>query len=161
MRAVMVHELEQPEPLAAEPSECDWLYEAALAQLREIIVPRSRDRFIVLRSKGPARLLTYLRSADQLAPLVDEQEPADLTGLLGARPASVQAGRERLAAAVREPGRLPDGDVLRDFGRRVAWETQVLCPSIDVLADRHLDPLEGGARRLPGSSRGSRRRAAC
>jgi len=104
MRAVMVHALEQPEPLAAEPSECDWLNEAALAQLREIIVPRSRDRFIVLRSKGLARLLKCLRSADQLAPLVDEQEPADLTGLLGARPASGQAGRERLAAAVREPG---------------------------------------------------------
>jgi aminoglycoside phosphotransferase (APT) family kinase protein len=139
---VMGIELEQPEPLSAEPSERDWLYEAALAQLREIIVPRSTDPFVVLRSKGLARLLKYLRSADQLAPLADEQELADLAGLLGSRPGSVQAGREELAAAVQEPGRLSDADVLRVFGRRVARETQVLRPSMGVLADRHFDPLE-------------------
>jgi aminoglycoside phosphotransferase (APT) family kinase protein len=128
-------------PLTAEPTERGWLYDAALAQLRQVIVPRSTDPFVVLRSKGLARILKFLQQADQLATIVDEQEIEDLAALLGERPASVRAGRQSLAAAVQESGRLTDADVLRVFGRRVARETELMRPAMGALADRHFDPL--------------------
>ena len=139
---VMGLTLEPVPELWAEPSERDWLYDACLAQIREIIVPRSTDPFVLLRSKGVARVLKYLQQADRLAGLADEHEADDLAQLLGARPPSVREGRRRLADAVQEPGRLADDDVLRVFGRRVSRETQLLRPTMGVLAERHFDPLE-------------------
>ena len=128
--------------LSAEPTSRDWLYEACLAQIREIIIPRSSDPFVVLRGKGVARVLKFLREVDRLGPLADQQELEDLTALLGSRPRSVEEGRLLLAEAVGEPGRLVDADVLRTFGRRVARETELLRPAMGVLAERHFDPLE-------------------
>lgn len=133
--------LEEPAPLDAPPTERSWLYEAALAQLREVIVPGSPDPFVVLRSKGLARLLKYLQQADRLAGDDEAAELADLAGVLGARPASVVEGRAALADLVRSGGAPDDAALLRLFGRRVARETQLLRPAMGVLADRHLDPL--------------------
>jgi len=127
--------------LDAQPSERSWLYDAALAQIKEIIVPRSTDPFVVLRSKGLARVLKYLQQADRLSGVADEQELDDLAELLGHRPVTVAEGRLELAALVQEPGRLVDADIVRVFARRVDRETQVLRPTMGVLAERHFDPL--------------------
>jgi hypothetical protein len=140
---VMGLSLESVPELSAEPSERDWLYDACLAQIRDIVVPRSTDPFVVSRSKGVARVLKYLQQADRLAGLAAEQEMDDLAQLLGTRPHSVGEGRRLLAEAVQEPGKLADDHVLRAFGRRLARETQLLRPTMGALAERHFDALPG------------------
>lgn len=56
--------LAAPPPLEAPSTERAWLFDAALAQIGEIIVPRSDDSFVIGRSsKGLARILKYLREA--------------------------------------------------------------------------------------------------
>jgi aminoglycoside phosphotransferase (APT) family kinase protein len=133
--------LEEPPALEAPPTERDWLYDAALAQLREIIVPRSSDPFVVLRSKGLARILKHLQQADRLAPAADAAELADLSDVLPEPPVTVPAGRRRLAELLRTTDGPDETTLLRLFGRRVARETQLFRPAMGVLADRHFDPL--------------------
>jgi aminoglycoside phosphotransferase (APT) family kinase protein len=133
--------VEEPPTLEEPSTERGWLYDAALAQLRDIIVPRSSDPFVVLRSKGLARILKYLQQADRLAPAADAAELADLSAVLPEPPASVATGRRRLAELLRTDDRPDETTLLRLFGRRVARETQLFRPAMGVLADRHFDPL--------------------
>ena len=137
---VMDVTVDPPAPLAGEPSDRDWLFEAALEQIKQIVVPRSTDAFVVLRSKGIARLLKYLREADRLAPAVEAEQLDDLAQLLGARPKNLTAGRLALLEAM-AANTVEHPDLVRVFGRQVIRETQLLGPAMGVLADRHFDPL--------------------
>jgi hypothetical protein len=111
-----------------------------MAQIREIIVPRSTDPFVVQRAKGLARILKHLQQVDRLGAAAQTEELADLRELTGVDVVSVEDGRDRLAVAVRA-GRVPTEDALRYFARRAARGTQLLRPAMGVLADRHFDPL--------------------
>jgi aminoglycoside phosphotransferase (APT) family kinase protein len=133
-------ELDPPPVLAMGETSTGWLYDAALAQLRDIIVPRSTDPFVVLRSKGVARLLKYLQQVDRFGSAATDQDLADLTDLLGERPADTGEGAARLVQAVRS-GSLDETRLLRYFGRQAARQTELLRPAMGVLADRHFDPL--------------------
>jgi hypothetical protein len=130
-----------PDPLEGPSTERGWLYEAALVQLREIVVPRSPDPFVVQRAKGLARVLKYLQEADRLAGAADRVELDDLAAVLETAPGSVAGGRRQLAELLRGAGGPDEAALLRLFGRRVARETQLLRPAMGVLADRHFDPL--------------------
>jgi aminoglycoside phosphotransferase (APT) family kinase protein len=140
LAAAMDVHLIPPPLLAAEPSERAWLFDAALAQIREVIVPRSEDPFVVVRSKGLARVLKYLKEADRFAVAADKQELDDVDVLLGERPASRAEAREALAKAL-EAGAISEAEALQFFGRSMARETQQLRPAMGALADRHFDPL--------------------
>jgi aminoglycoside phosphotransferase (APT) family kinase protein len=140
MADVLGAELHLPDDIEAPATDVGWLYDAAMAQIREIIVPRSTDPFVVLRAKGLARILKHLQQVDRLGAIAAADEVADLIALTGADITSVDQGRARLAAAVRG-GRVPTEDALRYFARRAARGTQLLRPAMGVLADRHFDPL--------------------
>lgn len=128
------------EPVEATPSERDWLYGAALEQIRQIIVPRSEDPFVIQRSKGLARILKYLREAESVSKPVEQRDLDDLESVLGSRPESVSAGNTELARRCLE-GRVSLGTAVTVLLRQVAGETQALRPAMGVLADRHFDPL--------------------
>ncbi|MFF3573301.1 phosphotransferase family protein [Nocardia jiangxiensis] len=119
----------------------EWLFDAALAQIRQIIVPRSEDPFVIQRSKGLARILKHLREADRFDGAIEARNLADLEGILGERPASVAAGTEVLVDR-HLAGELLVTDVLRIFSRQIAGLTQTLRPAMGVLADRHFDPID-------------------
>jgi aminoglycoside phosphotransferase (APT) family kinase protein len=140
MADVLGVDLELPAELEAPATEVGWLYDAAMAQIREIIVPRSTDPFVVQRAKGLARILKHLQQVDRLGATAQTEELADLRALTGAGVVSAEEGRDRLAVAVRA-GRVPTEDALRYFARRAARGTQLLRPAMGVLADRHFDPL--------------------
>lgn len=140
LAAAMDVPLVAPPLLQAEPSDRAWLFDAALAQIREVIVPRSEDPFVVGRSKGLARVLKYLKEADRLAGAADTQELDDVGVLLGRRPASRGEAQEALAKA-REAGEMSEAELLQFFGRSMARETQQLRPAMGALADRHFDVL--------------------
>ena len=52
------------EPLARDRREHDWMYDAVLSQLRDVIVPRISDPLAAARGKGIARIIKYLAQVD-------------------------------------------------------------------------------------------------
>ena len=132
--------LEPPELPDAPSTEREWLYDAALEQIRDVLVPRSSDPFVILRAKGLARLLKHLRDADRLAPDFDAQELGDLASLLGAPPPTIAAGRERLTERI-QAGGLSDADVVRYFYRNTLRRTELMRSASGVLAERHYPPI--------------------
>ncbi|TDC71995.1 phosphotransferase family protein [Actinomadura sp. GC306] len=132
--------LGRPEPLVPVHGENERLYDSALTQIKEIIVPRSEDPFVVLRSKGLARILKYLREHERLADAKHREELDDLESVLGSRPADAATGRALLAEALRS-GALSADAALPVLHRWVLRETQVCLPAMGRLADQHYAPL--------------------
>jgi hypothetical protein len=127
----------------------DWLYEATLVQIQDIIVPGSTDPFVAARSKGMARVVKYLREVDQRGAALEQAERDDLSRLLGREVMDVAAARSELAQLARAD-QLERTATLRYLGRVSARETQLLAASMGSLAERHLDPLP----RVPAARRG-------
>jgi aminoglycoside phosphotransferase (APT) family kinase protein len=113
-----------------------WMFDIALDDLREVVVPAVADAFASRRAKGLARLLKYLRSAQELGPAADEAERADLAALLGERPASPRDLCDAIAS-----GAVDDDAALWWCGRAAARATQIAGPAMGVLATRHYAPL--------------------
>ena len=133
--------------LMAPPSERDRLFESSLAQLSEIIVPRSSDPFVIGRSKGLARILKYLREADRLAVPLQEALCDDTEHLLGVRPSTEADADACLLGAYRD-GRIDAVELLGVLHRHTMRETQVMRPAMGALAGRHYDPLTPDERPL-------------
>jgi aminoglycoside phosphotransferase (APT) family kinase protein len=127
-------------PRARNPRDSDWMYDAVLTQLRDVIVPRTTDPLAQARGKGVARIIKYLARVDTYGPHYEECELQDLARLLGGRPDSVVSGRADAAAAVAK-GDVSEEDYILTLWRRVARETELARPSMGVLADRHWPPL--------------------
>ncbi len=121
---------------ARDERDHGWMYDAVLAQLREVIVPRTSDPLAQARGKGIARIIKYLARVDAYGDFYETCELGDLEALLGGCPESVAAGRKAAAAAV-AAGTLSDEDYLRTLWRRVARETELARLSMGALADRH------------------------
>ena len=127
-------------PRARDPRDSDWMYDAVLTQLRDVIVPRTTDPLAQARGKGVARIIKYLARVDTYGPYYEECELQDLGKLLDRRPGSVPNGRTDAAAAVAAGG-VPEEDYILTMWRRVARETELARPSMGVLAERHWPPL--------------------
>jgi aminoglycoside phosphotransferase (APT) family kinase protein len=127
-------------PQARDPRDVDWMYDAVLTQLRDVIVARTTDPLAQARGKGVARIIKYLARVDAYGPYYEECELQDLAQVLGRRPDSVGSGRAAVAAAVAAGG-VSEKDYVLTLWRRVARETELARPSMGVLADRHWPPL--------------------
>ena len=127
-------------PRARDGSDHDWMYDAVLAQLRDVIVPRTSDPLASARGKGIARLVKYLAQVDTYGASYEVFELDDLEALLGRRPESVALGRRAAADAVASGG-VSDEAYLEVLWRRVARETELARPSMGALADRHWPDL--------------------
>jgi thiamine kinase-like enzyme len=141
MAEVLNFGLQQPALLDAPPTALGWWYDAALTQMGQIIVPRSTDPFVILRSKGVARMLKYLREMDRLGSAAEAADLDDLAELLGARPESVAEGIAEILDRFGS-GSIDVTSVVRVLHRRTLRETQILRPAMGVLAERTFDPLE-------------------
>jgi len=134
-------ELTPPEPPEARDQEAhDWLYDAVLDQLRDVIVPAIDDPFARTRAKGMARVIKYVRSVEQYGDAYAGRELEDANALLGRCETSVRAAREAIASAVRA-GALGDIDYLRYLWRRAARDNELMRVASGVLADRHWPAL--------------------
>jgi len=134
-------ELDDFEPPSAPRSSAAPYFEIALGEIRDVIVPRSRDQVVIHRAKGLARLIKYLQSREERSALFDEDELRDLAELLGDRPASTEAGRLALVEQIRTAGIEPSA-ALGVIHRRNLRETAILASSMGALADRHFAPLD-------------------
>jgi hypothetical protein len=127
-------------PEARERRDHDWMYDAVLSQLRDVIVPRVSDPLAAARSKGIARLIKYLDRVDTYGAAYEVLELDDYEALLGRRPESVAIGRTAAAEGV-AAGTISDEAYLRTQWRRIARETELARPSMGALADRHWPEL--------------------
>jgi aminoglycoside phosphotransferase (APT) family kinase protein len=127
-------------PPRREPADHDWLYDALLDQLREVVVPRITDPLALQRTKGFARIIKYLRAVSDHRPFYESCELDDIAKLLDSRPTSLTTGRTAVAEAVRA-GRVSDLDYLGYAWRRTARENELTRASSGALADRHWPDL--------------------
>lgn len=133
-------EIETPELPGAASTEREWLYDAALDQIRDVLVPRSEDPFVILRLKGLARVLKHLRDGDRMGRDHERQELDDLEALLGERPTEVIAGRDALTAGI-DKGDYLEADLVRYFYRNTIRRTELVRSASGALADRHYPPI--------------------
>ena len=75
-------------PQARDPRDSDWMYDAVLTQLRDVIVPRTTDPLAQARGKGVARIIKYLARVDTYGAL--------LRGVRAAGPGDVARSASRL-----------------------------------------------------------------
>jgi aminoglycoside phosphotransferase (APT) family kinase protein len=129
-----------PPDLESEPTERQWVYDAALAQLRDVIVPGIDDPFVAHRGKGLARMIKYLREADRCGRAAERLELDALSAQLGRRPSSVPGGRQALAERV-TPASLGNLDLIAYLRTRAHIQHALMRPAMGVLADRRFDAL--------------------
>lgn len=133
-------------PLDVEPvpgvadTDSTWLYDVALDELRDTIVPRSTDGFATHRAKGLARMLKHLREVDRAGALVARAAERDLAAVVGPS-ASLAEGHRALLARWRE-GALDDAAVVAYLLRREARRTQLAAPAMGALATRRYSPID-------------------
>jgi hypothetical protein len=132
------------EPVAVAPAvdddERDWLYEALLHQLRDVVVPRITESLAHQRAKGFARIIKHLREVHLHGAYYEDREIDDLATLVGHRPTSVREGRVALARAARE-GIVSETDYLQALWRQTARDNELLRTASGALADRHWPAL--------------------
>ena len=130
---------ETPLPAPDGPGDHNAVYDACLEAL-QTIVPRVTDPLAQQWSKGIVRALKYLKEVDRSGAACAAAEVADLTGLLGEAPASLPAGRDAVAAAVRA-GRVDSQDYIRYLWRRTQRDDHLMREASGALRSRTWPPL--------------------
>jgi aminoglycoside phosphotransferase (APT) family kinase protein len=127
--------------LDGEGSAHTWMYDVALDDLRDVVVPAVDSGFAARRAKGLARLVKYLREAERLGPARATAEAADLAAVLGDQAGQAgRAARADLCAAI-DAGTVTDDAALWWCARAAARATQIAAPAMGALATRHYAPL--------------------
>ena len=124
-----------PERTDAAP----W-FEAALAEIREVIVPRSSDQVVVHRAKGLARLIKYLQSREECTGRFAADGRRDLERVLGKSFQSGDEGQLALVERIRSSS-LDDEVALGAIHRQTLRDSAILASSMGALAKRHLPAL--------------------
>jgi aminoglycoside phosphotransferase (APT) family kinase protein len=125
----------------APPRPTEPFIESVLNQIREVIVARTDDQVIAETAKDMARVLKYVTARERLDKVLDADELADLTSLLGHAPADVAVGRAELVAGIRA-GQMDDATMIGALWRRVSRETAVARDTLGALSERVFPPLE-------------------
>ncbi|MGA2307144.1 MAG: phosphotransferase family protein [Acidimicrobiales bacterium] len=136
-------DIPDPEPLADEcpATAWTWLYEVALQELREVVVPGlAGNAFANRRAKGVARMVKVLEENDRLGDAVEKAELADLRTVLGAGVQDIRGGRSKLCQAV-STGSLDELEGIRYGLRYVNRRTELLRTAMGDLANRHYSPV--------------------
>jgi aminoglycoside phosphotransferase (APT) family kinase protein len=132
----------ETEPLPDTGDTTDtWVYDVALDELRDLIVPNLTDGFASRRAKGMARLIKYLREVDRLGAAARHAELADLSELLGYGCGDLPAARTELCDTI-DAAAIDERRVLQYCLRQSGRETQLMRPAMGALADRHFAPIE-------------------
>jgi len=129
------------------PKPLGWVYDVALRDLREVVVPALDDPFAATRAKGLARLLKYLQAVERSGASFADAERAELTALLGQPVVELDDGRRALCAAIAS-GALTADQVLPHCLAQAGRDTALMRGAMGALADRHVTPVDqlaGGA----------------
>ena len=132
-----------PPPVAEDEAggPSAWIFDTALDDLRDVVVPALDDPFAATRAKGVARLLKYLRAVDGAGRAHDDTERAQLSALLGAAVDDRDAGRRALCVAI-DAGTIAPERALPYCLDQAARDTSLMRSAMGVLADRHVTPVD-------------------
>ena len=115
----------------------DALFSHVLDDLRDVVAARSTDRAVVAAAKNASKVLKYLQACDRHSASIEAMEMDALADLLGARPATVEAGRLALADAA-----IPFERALAFFALQTAGEGVLAADASGGIATRRYPPLE-------------------
>ncbi len=132
--------LTAPAPIIAGSTERTGYYDAVLDDLRDKIAGVSHDVRVVAAAKNAAKVVKYLREADRLAILAEEQRMNDLARMFVPPPKTAAEGNERLREAVLNHQIAPEA-LIRFFAGDVAREAQMVALSSGGLAERQFPKL--------------------
>ena len=117
-----------------------WLFDIALDDLRDVVVPALAPGFAKQRAKGLARVLKYLRRANALAPWAAAAERADLGVLLGREIDDLAVARAELCARLSR-GEADLAATIAFCVRDTARDTELARDAMGALADRRYSPI--------------------
>jgi aminoglycoside phosphotransferase (APT) family kinase protein len=135
-----------PDPLPDAGSsggggELGWVYDVALRDLREVVVPALDDPFAATRAKGLARLLKYLQAVEGAGATFADAERSELGDLLDHPVDDLDDGRRALCAAIAS-GALTAARVLPHCLAQSGRDTALMRGAMGALADRHVTPVD-------------------
>jgi aminoglycoside phosphotransferase (APT) family kinase protein len=131
----------QPGPTGVMPVshrlEQDWVFDAALRMMRDVVVPNCRPSVAGTAAKSVVRLIKYLKAAYRIESALENRERQCLQDLLHQQPDSLLEGRRRLV------GLIKDGSVsllqsLQYIRVIVENTTELTAESLGALAHREL-----------------------
>jgi hypothetical protein len=125
-----------PAPIDCAASSRTGLYDHVLGHLKEIIQMPTADAQVIARAKSSAKVVKYLQASDRYAVALEAADLAAVGRLLGCVPASVQAGRDALASALRR-GQISFADALAYFAGQSARDAQLAASASGGIASRH------------------------
>lgn len=131
---------EAPAPVSLPPTLRAELYDGILADLRDVVVARSTDGQVIAKAKNAAKVVKYLQAFDRFGDALQAADRAALGRLLGRDPASIEAGQDAPAAALRE-GRIAFPDALAYFAGQAAREAQLAAAASGGIASRRYPAL--------------------
>jgi aminoglycoside phosphotransferase (APT) family kinase protein len=127
---------------AGDPqSGSTWLFDVALADLRDVVVPALPKGFAQQRAKGLARLVKFLRSTERLGAAIAAEEHGDLSGLLAAEVGDLMSARSELCARI-EAGTIEHRAVAEYCQRQGARTTLLARDAMGALATRRYAPID-------------------
>jgi aminoglycoside phosphotransferase (APT) family kinase protein len=126
---------------AGQPGADDWMFDVALAELRDVVVPALTPGFAQQRAKGLARLLKYLRSSGTMREAAEAAERHDLVALLGAPAVDASGARAALCRSL-DAGQIDQAQVAAYCARRAAREIDIARDAMGALADRRFSPID-------------------
>ena len=131
-----------PDPLPdAGGGALGWVYDVALRDLREVVVPALDDPFAATRAKSLARLLKYLQAVEATGTELADAERSELADLLGWPVVDLEDARLELCAAIAS-GALTPEQVLPHCLAQAGRDTVLMRGAMGVLADRHVTPVD-------------------
>jgi hypothetical protein len=130
-----------PVDLPARPPHSDRSYDIALADLRDVIVPRAGDQQAQQKAKGLVRMIKYWRAVGDLGPTFDVTEARETSHALDRKVADAREARRLLADAV-AAHEIEPSKALQLVHRRMARETALMADAMGRFAETHYAPLE-------------------
>jgi hypothetical protein len=135
-------ELPQVELPPAAPGPRERSFDLALADLRDVIVPRITDQQASAKAKGLARLIKWWRDNDRFGEAFRNQELAELSAALGTSFATLRAAQAAFLTAVQTHS-IGDPTAMRLCHAQATRDAALLADAMGTLANTRLAPLEG------------------
>jgi len=122
-------------------TDASWLFDVALADLRDVVVPALPKGFAQQRAKGLARLMKFLRSTDRFGAVNAAEEQGDLSDLLATEVDDLMNARRELCARL-QAGTIGHRAVAEYCQRQGARTTHLARDAMGALATRRYAPID-------------------
>jgi aminoglycoside phosphotransferase len=134
-------QLAEYQPPEVPATDADSMFEIALDDIRNDIVPRVADQHATTKAKSLARIIKYWRARDRYGAVYDKAELDEISGALGERFDSVMSARSALARAI-DAGKIDRMVALQLCHNRVTRETSLMADAMGALAKSSFAPLD-------------------